>query len=198
LHERRHIFVHRGGYIDEKYQKRFAPHMQVNERLVITDEYFHSSLDSLMALGEFIANCVDDAWPIIPWKAVKEVSTIPTPTKSDTILLVNSQLAESWERRISEIQLAKAPEKRLAYWFKATFKDKTDMQDHLNSSYYFSPDWERRMLSSDVFLVSSILSEHEAEWIVDGPKSDAGPYVASQTLLAKRGRFVEFEARRLR
>jgi hypothetical protein len=194
LHERRHLFVHRGGYIDAQYQKRFAQQMQVDERLVITDKYFQKALDNFMGLGEFIADCVDKTWPIIPQQQVKEISVV-TPSKFETTILLNKVLAELWEKHATAKQTKVSNDETLAYWFKAKFKDTADMESHLNLSFTFGIGEIHTL--TEIFLSSSILSESEVEWIVDGIKTVTGQYVASQKILARRGRFIEFEAKKL-
>jgi len=194
LHERRHIIVHRGGKIDTKYQQRFAPQMETGSQLVTTDKYFQKAINNLTDLGEFILNCVDENWSLTPRQLVKEISSISHVNSNDPILLRNDTV-EFLEKYITENQRKEIVEP-LAYWFKAKFKDKADMEAHLRASYTFSKDGDIHTLS-EIFLYSSALSENEVEWIVEGEKKVTGLYIANQMSFARHGRFVEFDAKKL-
>ena len=194
LHERRHIIVHRGGKIDTQYQKRFAPQMETGERLVTTDNYFQKAINNLTNLGEFIINCVDENWALTPQQLIKEISAISF-INSNEPLLIRNDTAEFLAKYINENQRKEFVEP-LAYWFKAKFKDKVDMEAHLRPSYTFSKAGDIHTLS-EIFLHSSVLSENEVEWIVEGEKKVTGLYIANQMSFARHGRFVEFDAKKL-
>ncbi len=138
LHERRHLLVHRSGHIDSQFQKRFAPSMQVDERITITDQYFQKSLDNLAMLCVFIADRVDDTWPVTTAK---------------------KELAEFFDKYIAQHQNSVTPGDTLAYWFKAKFKDKTDLDNLVNPSFHFLVNEEGWSKFKLITLVRSRLAE---------------------------------------
>lgn len=191
LHERRHIIVHRGGKIDSQYKKRFSPQMEAGAQLITTDKYFQNAINNLTALGEFIINCVDENWALTHQQILENISYLDA--KEPTLL--KNDIAEFLVKYTAEKQ-RKEFEEPLAYWFKAKFKDKTDMEAHLRPSYTFSKDGDIHTLS-EIFLYSSVLSENEVEWIVEGEKDVTGLYIANQMSFSRHGRFVEFDAKKL-
>lgn len=52
MHERRHLFVHRLGVIDVRYQQIFAPELTAGEQLNVSEEYFQESIDKLIQFAE--------------------------------------------------------------------------------------------------------------------------------------------------
>ncbi len=191
LHERRHIIVHRGGKIDTQYQKRFAPQMKMGAQIVTTDIYFQSAINNLTKLGEFIINCVNENWALTPQQLMEGISYLDAKEP----ILLRSDIAEFLEKYATEKQ-KKEFEEPLAYWFKAKFKEKADMEAHLRPSYTFSKDGDIHTLS-EIFLYSSVLSENEVEWIVEGEKDVTGLYITNQMSFSRHGRFVEFDAKKL-
>jgi hypothetical protein len=176
IHERRHLLVHRGGVVDDKYQQRFAPSLQIGDRIAISELYFHEALDGLLQLGTFIAQKVEVNWP--------------------RVQLLNKRLAEHWKAYIMHSQTQMVTDETLAYWFKAKFKNKTELEVHLCPEFAFNVDDEKHYLS-EILIASELTSDCVAEWIVDGPKKVTGPYIGYQKMMAERGRFVDFQCQRL-
>jgi len=151
IHERRHLFVHRGGTIDSKYQKRFASYLNVNDRLEITEPYILAALDKLTVVAEYIINCVKSNWPMP--------------------LLDFSELPE--EEGLAETQ------RRLTYWFIAQFADQASMKAHISPTSDYSANNERHQLS-EILISTTIRSDTEVEWVVDGLKLSWAPMSPSR------------------
>ncbi len=151
LHERRHIIVHRGGKIDTQYQKRFAAQMEIGSQLVTTDKYFQKAINNLADLGEFIIDCVDESWPLTPEQPIKDISIV-SYVKSNKPAILSQDISEFLAKYVAEKQEKEFDEEDgLVYWFKAKFKDRTEMEAHLRSSYTFSKGGEIHTLS-EIFL----------------------------------------------
>jgi len=168
IHERRHLFVHRGGTIDAKYQKRFAPHLAVDDRLEITEQYILAALDKLTAVAEYVISGVKANWPV--------------PQLDFSELPEEEGLAES--------------QRRLTYWFIAQFVDQASMMAHTSPALTFPANNEKHQLS-EILISKTIRSDIEVEWVVDGLKIIVGPYVAIQKMLSKRGKFTSFDCKRV-
>jgi len=168
IHERRHLFVHRGGIIDSKYQKRFAPYLDVDDQLEISEQYILTALDKLTVVAEYIINCVKTNWPMP--------------------LLDFSEILE--EEGQTETK------NRLTYRFIAQFSDQQSMKTHISPTMSFPANNEKHQLS-EILISTTIRSDTEVEWIVDGLKLIVGPYVAIQKMLSKRGNFTSFDSKRI-
>jgi hypothetical protein len=190
MHERRHLFVHTGGKIDQRYKNLFAPDAEVGDRVQVSEEYFNRAIETLTKLVEFILASIEAKWP----------QSEPLRQKID------GELLYAWSNYVAEVKsflpdlltesaLVFRDRSYLGYWFRTRFSDEDQAQAHL------SPDFPYKV-GEDVHYLSEILialkvSDNEAEWIVGGPKSLVGPYVGYQKIMAKRKRFIYFEAQRL-
>ena len=72
LHERRHIYVHRAGYVDEQYCHRFPLSGATPGRLLPVDEgYLLNAIDAVYASGLHIRNAADAKFPMPPkWQYI--------------------------------------------------------------------------------------------------------------------------------
>ena len=182
MHERRHLFVHRMGVVDEQYQQLFAPELKVGDQLKVAEKYFQEAINTLIDLAEFITTSVKVKW-----------------LQTEKIQVISEDLIEAWTNSdvYQRVVQESKNETYLAYWIKAEFESEGELEAHLNPNFAFKAEDNWHSLS-DVLIACKKISELEAEWIVGGLKKIVGPYIGYQIMLSRRDRFVEFQLQKLK
>lgn len=64
MYERRHLFVHSAGRIDEKYRRRFDPQGELGKVLSISHEYLEEAFETTRKAALQVSRQVRKKWPV--------------------------------------------------------------------------------------------------------------------------------------
>jgi len=194
IHDRRHLFVHRGGKVDTTYQRKYKSDKQIGDKLEISEQYFYDSVNALLSLADYVTTTLDKQFP----PRLRKLGTLGRSASQFELtseITISSELSNIWDKHLKSIIPVKDGE-ALGYLFKGKFIDVQKTNETLNGQFSF-------IVGSDVHLLSEIIvgcvniNDSEAEWIVDGPKTIVGAYVGYIKALHRKGLFLELETKRL-